>query len=277
MKKPRIGICSWCIDRHDVLPAIQVAGGELDVRVVQLGFFTAAALEQAKADTIRETARAAKVSLAGVFIGFEGEDYSSIDRIAATGGYAPDDLYAERLVLTRDAASLAASLGCPCVAVHAGTMPSDHTSPLHIKLVHRTRDVADVLAEHGVRLLLETGRESIDTLLGFMAGVDRENVGVNFDPGNLVIYGTDEPADAVAKVSGRVDIVHVKDAKRSARPGIDYGQPMPLGTGDAQIPRVLGKLRATGYDGPLLVEIPARGSDLQRLRGAIDYLHSLLD
>ena len=74
---------------------------------------------------------------------------------------------------------------------------------------------------------------------------------------------------------GRIDIVHVKDAKRSDRPGQVWGATVPIGTGDAEIPRVISKLRIIGYNGPLLLE-SRRGEDFYALRDAVAYLRTLL-
>ncbi len=271
----KVGICSWSIDRHDVIRAIEQAHRQLDLRLMQLGFFTADAIERADGEAIRETAEASGVSLVGTFIGFEGEDYSSIQRIAETGGYTPDDLYPPRLALTRKAAALTAQLRCPSLSIHPATIPAIPTSPIYKKLVQRLREVADATAAYGVRLLFETGRESIDTLLEFKANVGRKNIGINFDPGNLVIYGTDDPANVAARLADLADIVHVKDARRSPRRGIDYGQAAPLGQGDVQISRVLSKLVTHGFDGPVLVETRPWQGDLHGLRGAIDYVRSM--
>ncbi len=270
-----IGVCGWCINRHDVLRGIQTAGKQLDLRVVQIGFFTKSSLQTASAEAILQAVRAANVTIAGSFVAFEGEDYSSIERIAATGGYSPDDTYDARLRITREAAALTTALGCNTLAVHAGTIPTDPTSPIYTRLLKRTGEVADAVREHDVRLLLETGREPVDTLIGFMDAAGRENLGVNFDPGNLVIYGTDEPARAVSRLKGRIECVHLKDAIRSPQPGIEYGKTAPLGSGDAGIARVVSKLRSVDYTGPLLLEVRPSSGDLTGIRSAIDYLRSM--
>ncbi len=271
-----IGVCGWCIDRHDPRGSIQVAGRDLGLRVVQIGFFTRDSVRNANTAAIVEAARAADATLAGAFVAFEGEDYSSITRIAETGGFTPDEAYAPRLAVTRSVADLAAAAGCPSLSVHAGTVPTDFSSPAYRSLVARVREVADAVAARGLRLLLETGRESADALLRFIDTADRSNVGVSFDPANFIIYGTDDPVTAVTKLRDRIELVHVKDAVRSSQPGVDYGRPAPLGAGDVQIARVVSKLRATGYRGPLLIECDTREAGLDAIRNAADYLRTLV-
>jgi sugar phosphate isomerase/epimerase len=288
MKNLQIGVCSWSVDREDVCHALEVVGLELGLRVAQIGFFGAGVVERADADAICRAAERADVVLAGGFLGFDREDYASIESIAATGGFAFDEEYRARLSVTVKAAELIqkcarrhsagpdAARAAACLAVHAGTIPSENESPVYGKLVDRTAEVADLLAEHGVRLLLETGRESAEVLDRFIETVGRRNIGVNFDPGNFVVYGTDDPGKAVSLLRDRIENIHMKDACRSERPGKQYGRPAELGRGDVNVPQVLGEFLASGYRGPLLIERGGRQADLDRLQDAIDYIGDLL-
>lgn len=269
-----IGVCSWCIDRHDALRSIAIAG-ELGSGAIQLGFFTKKAVEEADADAIQKNANQHRLRLAGTFIAFEGEDYSSIERIAATGGFGFDDAYADRLAVVRRVASITKAIGVPSVAVHAGTVPADDSSLFYRNLLERVREVADVVAGNSLRLLLETGREPAERLLKFIKEAGRPNVAINFDPANYVVYGSDDPVRAVTQLKGMIELVHLKDAKRSAKPGVEYGKPAPFGSGEAEVARVISKLRATGYRGPLLLECDTREGGLDTLRGAADYLRSM--
>jgi sugar phosphate isomerase/epimerase len=188
-----------------------------------------------------------------------------------------DDECEHRLDMTRLVGGIAAKLGCPSVAVHAGTVPADPTSASYAKLRDRTRRAAEALAESDLRLLLETGRESAEDLRAFIEAVGVETVGVNFDPGNFVVYGADDPVRAVTTLKGLIDVVHVKDARASSSPGVAFGSPATLGSGDANIPRVLSKLRIAGFDGPLLVEENTRAFGMEAIPAAADYLRSMLD
>ncbi len=270
-----IGVCGWSLDRHDALRSIATAA-EIDLPVIQLGFFTRAAVENADARAIRAKADACGVTICGAFVAFDGEDYSSISRIAATGGLLPDDAYGERLRLTRRVAEIAAAVGATSVAMHAATIPRDSADPAYATLSSRAREVADTLAERKLKLLLETGRESAGTLLRFLDAVGCNNIAVNFDPANFIVYGTDDPVGAVSKLRGHIELVHLKDTSLSVRPGAEYGRAAAFGTGDVQIARVVSRLRATGYHGPLLLEVDTRETGIDAARGAADYLRSLL-
>ena len=276
MKGLEIGVCGWSIDRHDVARGIALAGTELELRAVQIGFFTEKAVSEADPDAIGRAAESAGVTLTSSFVAFEGEDYSSIARIAETGGFAWDEAYEKRLAVTRDVADLTARVGCPAVAVHVGTIPENPSSDLYSRLTKRVREVADLLADGNLRLHIETGREPARVLSAFIEAVDRQNVGVNFDCGNFVVYGTDDPVEAVAQLAGLIENVHLKDALRAAHPGIEYGRPTPMGQGDAHIARVVSELRTTGYGGALLIECSSSDAGLEAVRRAADYLRTLV-
>ncbi|HUU83753.1 MAG TPA: sugar phosphate isomerase/epimerase family protein [Phycisphaerae bacterium] len=277
MGPPAVGVCSWSINRSRPIESIRVAADRFGVRVVHLGFFDEQTLAGTSAQAVRKAAGDAGVEISSTFAAFPGETYKSIATVAATGGYLPDEHFDARLDMTRRVADLAAELGVASVAIHAGTVPDDRACDAHKILVDRTGQAADLLMDRALVLLLETGRESAQTLNGFIDAVGRENVGVNLDPGNLVLYGADDPVRAVRTLRGRIRHVHLKDAVASDQPGVTFGTEVTLGTGEASIARVVSKLRASGYDGPLIVERTAGRGDPGGLDESIEYLRSLLD
>jgi len=270
------GVCSWSIDRARPVEAVRTAAERHGVRVVHLGFFDGLTPTDLSASQIRAAAAEAGVEISGTFAAFRDEDYGSIAALAATGGYASDERYAERLDFTRRVADLAAELGVGPVAIHIGTIPRDAGDPRYAKLLARGREAADLLAERRRELLLETGREPAEVLLRFVQNLQRENARVNFDPGNFLLYGTGDPVQGVTSLRPLIAHVHLKDAVPSDQPGIDWGTEATLGSGQARIARVVSRLRAGGYQGPLVVERTSGRGDPGDLEESIAYLQSLL-
>ena len=87
-----------------------------------------------------------------------------------------------------------------------------------------------------------------------MADAGCDNLFVNFDPANMILYGCGDPIDALKKVGRYVRSVHCKDGKWAAQPGEEWGAEMPLGQGDVGMERFLRTLKEIGYDGPLTIE-----------------------
>ncbi|MFM7919020.1 MAG: sugar phosphate isomerase/epimerase family protein, partial [Planctomycetaceae bacterium] len=144
-------------------------------------------------------------------------------------------------------------------------------------LLETTRDLLDHVKRNGQQLNLETGQESADHLLQFISDVQRDNLFINFDPANMILYGTGEPIEALKKVGRFVRSVHCKDARWAAEEvrGAAWGQEVPLGDGDVGMESYLRTLQEIGYTGPLTIEreIP---QDRERQKADIGQAVSLL-
>jgi sugar phosphate isomerase/epimerase len=115
------------------------------------------------------------------------------------------------------------------------------------------RAIADAFADHGVRVALETGQESAMTMLEALADLGRPEVGVNFDPANMILYGMGDPVAALRLLAGRVAQVHIKDAVPSPTPG-RWGSERRAGEGAVEWPAFFGVLAESRLDGDLVIE-----------------------
>ena len=137
------------------------------------------------------------------------------------------------------------------------------------KLRHVRHQLIHIQALH-----LETGQEPVDVLIQYLDDVAVDNLFVNFDPANMILYGTGEPLPALEQLGSRVRSVHCKDATWSDRPGETWGREMPLGEGDVDFTAFLKTLQKIGYDGPLTIEreIPQEPERQKAEIGRIDIL-----
>ena len=137
------------------------------------------------------------------------------------------------------------------------------------------RRVCDHCHENGQSFGLETGQESAAALGIFIRDVDRANLGINFDPANMILYGSGEPLEVLDMVKEWVISVHCKDALWPEEKGI-WGTEVPLGQGDVGMERYVAKLKALGYRGPLSIEREITGEkQLADMREAIALLERL--
>lgn len=208
------------------------------------------------AEKFLQRCKDAGITVTAVFGGFEGESYASIAETARTVGLVPQATRAARVQEMKEISDFAKLLGCPVVALHIGFVPQDRTSEDYKSLVDVTRDLLDHIARNGQNLHLETGQESAEHLLEFIDDVDRDNLFINFDPANMILYGTGDPIDALKKVGHLVRSVHCKDGTWAAEAerGTGWGCEVALGTGDVGIENYLSTLKEIGYDGPLTIE-----------------------
>lgn len=266
----RIGVCSWSLRTVTLreLVAVVKAIGLSDVQLALSGLVGLdAAARKAELAVLRD----AGVGILSGMIGFAGEDYSSIDTIHRTGGYVPAATFAERREVSRRAAEAAAEAGIKLVTTHVGFIPAP-TEAGYGEAMARIRQVADDFHAVGVTLGLETGQEPADRLLMFLRSLGASNVVVNFDPANMILYGAGDPITAVQLLGKHIGQVHLKDATASARPGLDWGEEVPFGSGQVDAPRFLKALKGIGYTGPLVFEREAGPDRVADLRAGIEAL-----
>ena len=203
---------------------------------------------------IKREFAAANVEITVVFVGFAEDDYSTVESVIETVGLVPMGQRSARLRETLEIADFAAELGVGAIGMHFGFVPSDTQDPEFAAVVAAAREICDHCAGMGQTFNLETGQETASKLLEFINAVGRENLAVNFDPANMILYGSGEPLEALELIGRHVKSVHCKDAKKRREPGQPWHADAPLGSGDVNIERFLRKLNALGYDGPLTVE-----------------------
>ena len=194
------------------------------------------------------------ITITCMFGGFEGESYADIPTVERTVGLVPHATRAERVAELATIADFARELSVDCVGVHLGFIPHDPADPDYRQVVELTRNVCDHCGRNHQALHLETGQEPADVLVRFLDDVERDNLFVNFDPANMILYGAGEPLVALEQLGSRVRSVHCKDATWSDQPGETWGREVPLGEGDVDFPEFLRLLARMGYDGPLTIE-----------------------
>lgn len=194
------------------------------------------------------------IKVSAVFGGFDGESYADIQKVAQTVGLVPTESRQKRLAEMKEISDFSKHLGCDVVALHLGFVPHQTESVLYREVVEVTQNLCRYVQKNGQSLHLETGQESALGLRQFIADVGEENLFVNFDPANMILYGTGEPIEALKLLGSRVRSCHFKDAVWSDDPGTTWGTEVPLGEGAVDIQRYMQTLVDIGYEGALTIE-----------------------
>jgi inosose dehydratase len=147
------------------------------------------------------------------------------------------------------------------------------------------RGVRAVLHPH-VGTMVENGPEVRRVLEG-------SSISLCLDTGHLLIGGTD-PAELARQAPERIAHVHFKDvdARLAGRvqdgrltytQGVREGMYRPLGSGDVDVPAIVGSLRARGYDGwyvleqdTILTGEPAGEGPVADVRASAEHLRAVL-
>ena len=227
---------------------------ELGVPTIQLHAPAKETRTAANADKFLAYLNELGITLTAVFGGFEGESYADIPTVVETVGIVPPAQRSARVQEMKEIADFAHMLQCDVVALHLGFIPHDKSDPLYGEVVEVTRDILDHCQNNNQKLHLETGQETAAGLIEFISDVERDNLFINFDPANMILYGTGEPIEALRQVGALVRSVHCKDATWADNPGVEWGAEVPLNEGAVGMEDYLRTLDEIGYTGPLTIE-----------------------
>src|SRR3954465_4207575 len=269
-----IGVCSWSLQPKSTADLI-ASMRRLNLSHVQLSIGPMIGLDNVSRKAVIDELTAANISITAGMLSFAGEDYSTITRIRQTGGFMPDDLWPERREMTAIASGICREYGIKLLSAHAGFIPPS-SGEKYGTMVERLNDLAALLEKDGTSLLMETGQEHASELLQFLNDIRSRNLCVNFDPANMLLYGAGDPIEAIGILGRHINHVHVKDAKESDQPGVNWGTEVPLGTGEVNIPEFVTALREVGYRGPLVIERESGTNRVADVQAAIESLRKVL-
>lgn len=268
----RLAVCTWSLrptSPADLLDALATTG----LSRIQL------ALDPLRENpavwgSFPEQAKARGVTIVSGMFGTIGEDYTTPDTIKRTGGIVPDATWDGNWRNIQQIAALAQRLGLKLVTFHAGFLPHEESDPSFAKLLDRVERIAKLFADHRLDLGFETGQETADTLATFLRRLNRPNVGVNFDPANMLLYDKGDPIAALRTLSPWLKQCHIKDARRPKTPGA-WGDEVPTGTGEVDWPAFLRTLDSLNYRGDLCIEREAGEQRAPDIRAARLHLEKL--
>jgi L-ribulose-5-phosphate 3-epimerase len=267
-----IGVCSWSVNAKSVAELAQIVrGAGLDH--VQLNLVPLLAMNDVASDVEIAEIKASGLNLTAGMIGFVGEDYSSILSIRRTGGLVPDEAWDSRKEFALASLPLCKILGLKILSFHAGFIPSSGDEG-YAKMLERLGELAEPFGAVGISLALETGQESATELLQFLNDLRVRNVQVNFDPANMILYGSGDPIEAVRILGRHIGHVHIKDAIPSDMPRVKWGTEVVFGTGKVGAARFLKVLDEVGYKGPLVIEREVGADRVEEVKAAVAALRA---
>lgn len=193
-----------------------------------------------------------------------------------TIGIVPAETRAARLDALKRASDFGKACGIRAVHTHCGFIPEDPNDPLYSQTVAAIREVAAHCKANSQTFLMETGQESPITLLRAIEDTGLDNVGVNLDTANLILYGKGEPVGALDVIGKYVRGLHAKDGLYPTDPK-KLGEEVPIGRGRVNFPEVVGKLHELSYAGPITIERETSGTQQEAdIRASIVFLEHLI-
>jgi L-ribulose-5-phosphate 3-epimerase len=216
-----------------------------------------------------------EVEVTTIWTGLPGPTVWNFVDGPTTIGLVPEQYRAERVATLKEGADFAVYVGVPTITTHVGFIPESPSNPLYPGLVDALREVVAYCGERGITFCFETGQETPTTLLRVIEDLGAENVGINLDPANLLMYGKANPVDALDIIGTYVLGVHAKDGEYPTN-GRQLGVEKPLGEGRVNFPALVPKLKALGYGGALTIEREISGpQQVADIKRAIEVLSAL--
>jgi L-ribulose-5-phosphate 3-epimerase len=268
--------------RLGIVVSMSTTGGpeEALAKVHRLGFSACqlsvgmAPVETAPA--IREAAQKHDVEITALMTLGEGRMVWNLKEGPETIGIIPRRTRAARIAALKQASDLAHGCGVKAVHTHCGFIPEDPNQALYAESVAAMKDVASYCRNNGQTFLCETGQESPITLLRAIQDVGLDNIAVNLDVANLILYGKGEPVGALDVLGPKVRGMHAKDGLYPTDP-YGLGEEVPIGSGRVRFPEVFQKLHELSYTGPITIEREISGEkQVADLRSARQYLEKVL-
>lgn len=266
----RLAVCSWSLQPaspRDLIQKLSATG----ISRVQLELDPLRESPKVWGDT-GKWFREAGITVVSGMVRCLGEDYSTLESIRVTGGIAPDATWESNWQNFSAGAAIAQQMGLKLVTFHAGFLPPDEAHPAFGKMCQRLGAVADIFMERNILLGLETGQETAPELAGLLHKLNHPNLGVNFDPANMILYDKGDPVQALPVLAPWIRQVHLKDAQRAKVPGT-WGEEVPVGSGEVHWRDFFSALNhvASGVD--LVIERECghqRVADIRTARAVIE-------
>ncbi len=198
----------------------------------------------------------------------------------STIGIVPETYRKERVEGLKKVIDFANMLNVKTVTTHMGFMPENPNTKEYKDVLDAIYDLCLYANQYNIDFCFETGQETPTTILRTIQDVKKrglENLKINLDPANLLLYGKGNPMDAVDVFGQYIVGMHVKDGDYPTD-GDNLGCEYKVGTGRVNFDYIIRKLHSFNYQGPLTIEREISGDQQKKdIKDTIVYLQNILN
>lgn len=217
------------------------------------------------------------VTVSAFWCGWEGPCVWNFYEGQLTLGLVPPEYRVMRIKNLCDGADFAHKLGVKNVVTHMGFIPENPNDTQFAPFCVAVRQVAEHLKKNNQNLLFETGQETPVTMLRCFEKVGMDNLGVNLDTANVILYGKANPVDALDVFGKYVMNIHAKDGLYPTN-GHDLGREVRIGDGKVDFKALFKRLHELKYDSFVTIEREIEGEQqTEDIRYAKKYLESIIN
>lgn len=216
------------------------------------------------------------VTISAFWCGWEGPAVWNFTEGPKTLGLIPLEWRETRIKNLCAGSDFAKLLGVENVVTHMGFIYEDMNHPDFEPFCDAVRRVAEYCKANGQNLLFETGQETPVAMLRIIEKVGCDNLGVNLDTANLILYGKANPVDSLDVFGKYVKNLHAKDGTYPTD-GMNLGKETAIGQGKVDFKGVIAGLHKLGYDGYVTIEREISGEQQTKdILAAREYLNAII-
>lgn len=226
---------------------------DMEITSCQLCIWDETLLTPEVADTVKAALASTDFKVTAVWGGWGGPCEWNFSYGPSTIGLVPAAYRESRLNALKKASDFAELIGVDRVITHVGFIPENPDHPDFAGTVGALRNLCRYMKAKNQYFLFETGQETPVTMLRTIEAIGYDNVGINFDTANLILYGKANTLDALDVFGQYVMETHIKDGFYPTN-GMALGKEAPAGQGKANLPAVVKKLEELGFTGAFTIE-----------------------
>jgi len=161
----------------------------------------------------------------------------------------------------RKALEICRRLGIPMITTSTGGHDASSAGGLdqqREQFLARIGPLCDEAAASGITICFETHGGLLATgaiAARLLDAIGKPNIGINYDPGNVIYYGGERPEEDIEAAAPYVVHMHVKDQIG----GKGTWNFPPVGAGEIDFARIFAVLDRAGFSGPCSIEVEFQG------------------
>ena len=232
----------------------------LDLESCQISIWDPNLFTDKLAEEINAAVAATGITVSTLWCGYSGPVEWNFTYGPMTAGLVPPAFRGIREKELLLGSEFAEKIHVDQMATHVGFLPANYYDEDFRGTVAVLRRICLEMKNRGQTFLFETGQETPVTVLRAIEEIGLDNVGINFDTANLMLYGMGSAADAVLVFGKYIRDTHIKDGFYPTN-GTELGREVKAGEGLANFPLILKRLKDVGYTGCFTIEREISGEE----------------
>ena len=243
----------------------------------QLSYWNLSYYTDENAAEINRACKDFNFTVTAVWCGWSGPRDWSYPNMYNVLGLVPSAWREQRVNDILRGAEFARKIGVSDIITHIGYLPDSPFHPDNIGVANALKLICKELLKYDQYFLFETGEELPLSLAHLINTVGTGNLGINFDPANLIMNGRGSyPPAALKFLAPYIRGMHAKDALQPVIPELKKVE-VPAGEGDVDFPALINVLKEIGYEGSVTIEYEIYQEDRnEQLAKIKSYLEGLI-